>query len=121
LGDPTRLSQLFQNLINNAIKFIDKPNGLIKIGCDKVEDNWQFYVSDNGAGIEDKYYDRIFQIFQRLESRDNSEGTGIGLTLVKRIVQIYGGKIWITSKVGKGSTFYFTLPIQNKIKQKLKK
>ncbi|MDV7188010.1 PAS domain S-box protein [Lutibacter sp. TH_r2] len=110
-GDPTRFGQLFQNLINNAIKFIDKPKGIINIGCEKINNNWQFYVSDNGPGIEEKYHDRIFQIFQRLESRDNQEGTGIGLTLVKRILQIYGGEIWIKSELEKGSTFYFTLPI----------
>ena len=111
LGDPTRFGQLFQNLINNSIKFNDKPKGIITIGCKEVKGYWQFYVSDNGPGIEEKYFERIFQIFQRLESRDNQEGTGVGLTLVKRILQIYGGKIWIESTIGKGTTFYFTLPI----------
>ncbi len=109
LGDPTRLGQLFQNLINNAIKFMDKPNGIIKIGCTKDSQNWQFYVSDNGPGIEKKYFDRIFQVFQRLVSRDDQEGTGIGLSLAKRIVQIHGGTIWLTSIPGEGTTFYFTL------------
>jgi len=109
IGDPTRLGQLFQNLINNAIKFMDKPNGIIKIGCKKDSDSWQFYISDNGPGIEEKYFNRIFQIFQRLVSRDEQEGTGIGLSLAKRIVQIYGGEIWLTSTIGEGSTFYFTL------------
>ncbi|WP_111708693.1 PAS domain S-box protein [Lutibacter citreus] len=111
LGDPTRFGQLFQNLINNAIKFNNKPKGIINIGCKQVNKNWQFYVSDNGPGIEEKYFDRIFQIFQRLESRDNQEGTGVGLTLVKRILQIYGGKIWIESEIDKGTIFFFTLPI----------
>ncbi len=109
IGDPTRLGQLFQNLINNAIKFMDKPNGLIKIGCTLDADNWQFYISDNGPGIEEKYFNRIFQIFQRLISRDEQEGTGIGLSLAKRIVHIYGGEIWLTSTYGEGTTFYFTL------------
>ena len=112
LGDATRFSQLFQNLINNAIKFIDKPIGIINIGCEIENELWKFHVSDNGPGIEEKYYDRIFQIFQRLESRDNQEGTGVGLSLVKKILQIYGGKIWIKSTVGEGTTFYFTLPIK---------
>jgi len=112
-GDPTRFGQLFQNLIDNAIKFMDKPQGLIKIGCHEDTECWEFYVSDNGPGIEEKYYDRIFQIFQRLLSRDEQEGTGIGLSLVKRIVQIYGGKIWLKSNPGKGTSFHFTLPIKH--------
>jgi len=111
IGDPTRLGQLFQNLIDNAIKFMDKPEGLIKIGCRKDSNFWEFYVSDNGPGIEEKYFDRIFQIFQRLISRDKQEGTGVGLSLVKRVVQIYGGNIWLKSKPGEGTSFYFTLPI----------
>ena len=72
------------------------------------------WVKDNGIGIEEKYFDRIFQIFQRLETRDNNEGTGVGLSLVKRIVQIYNGDIWVKSKINEGSTFYFTLPIKEK-------
>jgi len=114
LGDPIRFSQVFQNLISNAITYIDKPMGNIKIGCLKQIDFWEFYVSDNGPGIEEKYFDRIFQIFQRLETRDNNEGTGVGLSLVKRIVQIYNGDIWVKSKINEGSTFYFTLPIKEK-------
>ena len=101
LGDPIRFSQVFQNLISNAITYIDKPMGNIKIGCLKQIDFWEFYVSDNGPGIEEKYFDRIFQIFQRLETRDNNEGTGVGLSLVKRIVQIYNGDIWVKSKIWK--------------------
>ena len=112
LGDATRFAQLFQNLINNALKFIDKPIGSIIIGCELDHGFWKFHVSDNGPGIEEKYFDRIFQIFQRLESRDNQEGTGVGLSLVKKILQIYGGEIWIESTIGEGTTFYFTLPIK---------
>ncbi|MBI9039665.1 MAG: GHKL domain-containing protein, partial [Bacteroidales bacterium] len=112
IGDPTRLGQLFQNLIDNAIKFMDKPEGLIKIGCHKDSEFWQFYVSDNGCGIEEKYFDQIFKIFQRLVSRDDQEGAGIGLSLVKRIVQIHGGDIWLKSKPGEGTSFYFTLPVR---------
>lgn len=112
LGDPTRFSQVFQNLIENAIKFNDKPTVIINIGCINKTAIWEFYVSDNGPGIEEKYFDRIFQIFQRLETRDNLEGTGVGLTLVKRIIQIYHGTIWITSEINKGTTFHFTLPIK---------
>jgi PAS domain S-box-containing protein len=113
-GDATRFGQLFQNLIDNAIKFIDKPEGLVKIGCQKKSKFWQFHISDNGPGIEEKYYERIFLIFQRLVSRDVQEGTGIGLSLVKRIVKIYGGDIWLKSKLGQGTCFYFTLPLKTK-------
>jgi PAS domain S-box-containing protein len=109
--DEIRVGQLFQNLINNAINAINKPKGLIKIGCTIKESNYEFYITDNGCGIDEKYFDRIFHIFQRLVSRDDKEGTGIGLSLVKRIVQLYGGEIWLESKIGKGSTFYFTLPL----------
>jgi PAS domain S-box-containing protein len=111
IGDRTRFVQLFQNLIHNAIKSINKPRGLIKIGCIKKDEFLEFYVTDNGIGIEDKYFERIFNIFQRLESRDEQEGTGVGLSLVKRIVQIYGGDIWVNSKLGKGTTFLFKLPV----------
>lgn len=118
VGDPTRMGQLFQNLIDNAIKYMDKPQGVIKIGCKKRAEYWEFYVSDNGPGIEEKYFDRIFQIFQRLVARDSMEGTGVGLSLVKRIVQIYGGDIWIKSKLGEGTTFYFTLAVGKKEKSR---
>ncbi len=114
-ADETRMAQLFQNLINNAIKYNNKPIGAIHIGCKTKKGFYEFYVSDNGIGIEEQYFERIFQIFQRLESRDVQEGTGIGLSLVKRIVQIYGGEVNLTSKIGEGSTFFFTLPIINEI------
>ena len=114
-ADETRMVQLFQNLIDNAIKYNDKPKGKIHIGCKTKDGFYEFYISDNGIGIEENYFERIFQIFQRIESRDYQEGTGIGLSLVKRIVQIYGGEVKLTSKVGKGSKFYFTLPIINNI------
>jgi two-component system sensor kinase FixL len=105
----TRIEQVFQNLMGNAIKFMDKPAGEIRIGCSADGEFWKFSVEDNGPGIEEKYFDRIFQIFQTLKPRDESENTGIGLALVKRIVEIYGGKVWVESTVGRGSTFYFTL------------
>jgi PAS domain S-box-containing protein len=106
----TRITEVFQNLVGNAVEYLDKPQGIIKIGC--VDDNgfWKFHVSDNGPGIEDKYYEKIFQIFQTLSSHDEHESTGIGLTLVKKIITLYGGKIWVESEPGKGSTFYFTVP-----------
>jgi signal transduction histidine kinase len=108
----TRIMQVFQNLLSNAIKYMDKPQGLIKVGCVEVDGFWQFYVADNGPGIEEKYFEKIFQLFQTLAPRDESESTGIGLTVIKKIVELYNGKIWVKSKVGDGSTFFFTLPKQ---------
>ena len=101
---------LISNLLSNAIKYHDKPQGLIKIDC--IDDNgyWKFSVSDNGPGIEEKYFEKIFQIFQTLSPRDQLEGTGVGLTLIKKIVTMYGGNIWLESEIGRGSTFFFTLP-----------
>jgi len=107
-----RMMQVFQNLLSNAVKYMDKSEGQIKVGCIEDDSFWNFSVSDNGPGIEDKYYDRIFQMFQTLSPRDEFESTGVGLTVVKKIVELYGGKIWIESKVGEGSTFFFALPKQ---------
>jgi PAS domain S-box-containing protein len=110
MGEKTRLAQLFQNLISNAIKFMNKPHGKIQINCTPQANFWQFSIADNGPGIEAKYFDKIFQIFQTLTARDEFESSGIGLTLVKRIVEMYGGQIWVESELGQGSTFVFTLP-----------
>ncbi|MFZ5515121.1 MAG: ATP-binding protein [Candidatus Zhuqueibacterota bacterium] len=110
----TRIAQVFQNLVSNAIKFMDKPAGAIKIGSADHDGFVKFYVADNGPGIEEKYFTKIFQIFQTLHSRDEIESTGVGLTLVKKIVEMYGGEVWVESIVGTGSTFYFTLPIHGK-------
>lgn len=109
-GEITRLHQLFQNLLSNAIKFMDKPQGEIRIGSTALEDAWQIYVSDNGPGIEAKHFGKIFQLFQTLTSRDEFESTGVGLALVKKIVELHGGKVWVESTPGQGSTFFFTLP-----------
>ncbi|MEK7250928.1 MAG: PAS domain S-box protein, partial [Bacteroidota bacterium] len=109
-GETTRLQQVFQNLLSNAIKFMDKPKGEIHIGCERENGHWKFSVADNGPGIEEKHFNKIFQIFQTLSSRDEFESTGIGLTIVKKIVETYGGKIWLESKLGAGTIFYFTLP-----------
>lgn len=106
----TRIEQVFSNLIGNAAKYMDKPEGVIKIDCEGENDFWKFSVSDNGPGIEEKYYRKIFRIFQTLAPRDEVESTGVGLSLVKKIVELYGGKVWVESVVGQGSTFYFTLP-----------
>jgi len=108
----TRIMQVFQNLLSNAVKYMDKPKGKIKIGCVEEDGFWKFSVADNGPGIEERHFERIFQIFQTLSPRDEFESTGVGLTVVKKIVELYNGKIWVESKVGEGSTFFFTLPRQ---------
>ena len=110
VAERTRLQQLFQNLLGNAIKYLDKPRGEIHIGCTAENGAWRFHVSDNGPGIEARHFDRIFQLFQTLTPRDRVESTGVGLALVKKIVEMYGGRIWVESTVGQGSTFHFTLP-----------
>ena len=89
---------------------MDKPQGLVAIRCqDEGGTNWLFSVVDNGPGVEEKYYDKIFQIFQTLAPRDEIESTGVGLAVVKKIVEGWGGKIWVESSPGDGSTFYFTI------------
>lgn len=109
-AERTRILQLFQNLLSNAIKYLDKPEGLIRIGCMAHDHDWEFSISDNGPGIEPRHFKRIFQLFQTLVPKDRVESTGVGLALVKKIVEIYGGRVWIESQPGAGSTFYFTLP-----------
>lgn len=108
-GDKIRLVEVMQNLIENAVKFMgNQPHPLIRIGA--IADSKQpitFFVQDNGIGIEPQYIDRIFGLFNKLDP--HSSGSGIGLTLVKRIIEVHGGKIWVESETGKGSTFYFTL------------
>lgn len=108
--DKTRMIQVFQNLLDNAIKYMDKPHGRIRVDCTKEDGFWKFSVADNGCGISQKYFDKIFKIFQTLASRDEVESTGIGLSVVKKIVEMSGGRIWVESQVGEGTTFFFTLP-----------
>lgn len=110
--DPRQIARLFQNLITNSIKF-KKPDEppKIHISAGKEGNKYVFSVADNGIGIETQYKDRIFTIFQRLHTRKEYEGTGIGLAVAKKIVERHGGHIWVESSFGKGSTFYFTLPL----------
>ncbi|MCK5173849.1 MAG: GHKL domain-containing protein, partial [Planctomycetes bacterium] len=110
-----RLSQIFQNLLDNAIKYLDKPKGQIKVGCIDDHDYWRFFVADNGSGIEEKFLDKIFDLFETLHSIDDQESVGLGLSLVKKIIEIYGGRIWAESELGDGSTFFFTLPKKERI------
>ncbi len=106
----THTWQIFQNLIGNAVKYMDKPNGRIQIGCIEQGDFWQLSIADNGPGIEQKSFEKIFQMFKTLKRRDGVESTGIGLAIVKKLVELNGGKVWVESEHGQGSTFFFTLP-----------
>jgi PAS domain S-box-containing protein len=106
------IRQVLYNLIGNAVKFMDKPQGLVVIDCAEKERFWEISVSDNGPGIERQHYEKIWTLFQTLDIRDKTENTGVGLTLVRKIVELYEGKSWLESEVGKGSTFYFTMPKQ---------
>jgi PAS domain S-box-containing protein len=109
MGDETQLLQLFQNLMSNAIKFHGENKIHIHINAKMENDKWIFSVKDNGLGIKKEYFDRIFMVFQRLHSRTEFPGTGIGLSLCKRIVERHEGKIWVESKPGEGTTFFFSL------------
>jgi PAS domain S-box-containing protein len=109
-ADTMQLSQLFQNLIGNAIKFHGERPPRVDVAAERQGQDWLFAVRDNGIGIDPEYADRIFIIFQRLHSRAEYPGTGIGLAICKKIVERHGGRIWLESKVGEGTTFYFTLP-----------
>lgn len=109
LGDETQLLQLFQNLIGNALKFRGEGPIQIHVGVERQSGKWLFRVSDNGIGIEPQYAERIFIIFQRLHSRGEYPGTGIGLAICKKIVERHGGRIWVESEPGAGATFCFLL------------
>lgn len=110
-GEFMPLVQLVQNLIGNALKFHGASPPRIHLKAELTGSDWRFAISDNGIGIESPYLERIFVIFQRLHKREEFPGTGIGLAICKKTVQHYGGRIWVESKVGVGSTFYFTLPV----------
>lgn len=108
--EPTRIEQVFHNLISNAIKYMDKPQGRVRIGCRSAAGEWHFSVADNGPGIEARHFEKIFQLFQTLAPRDRVESTGVGLALAKKIVEMYQGRIWVESVPGEGTTFWFALP-----------
>jgi light-regulated signal transduction histidine kinase (bacteriophytochrome) len=105
-----KLEQVFTNLVSNAIKYNNREQGVIKISCADFEEWSQFYIEDNGPGIDKKYHQKIFEIFQTLETVSHPENTGVGLTIVKKIVEENKGKIWVESEIGKGSKFIFIWP-----------
>ncbi|WP_372973818.1 PAS domain S-box protein [Muriicola sp.] len=106
-ADATKMHQLFQNLIGNAVTNIDKEEGIVAIGVKEEKDHWEFYIRDNGVGIPEEYHEKIFKIFQSIGNEERS--TGIGLSIVKKIIDLYQGEIWLESEVGQGTTFFFTL------------
>ena len=110
IADESQLGQVFQNLIGNAIKFHGKYNPKIHISFKDDKTKWTFVVKDNGIGIDKKHQKQIFEVFRRLHTRKEYPGTGIGLSICQKIIERHGGKLWVDSKPGKGSTFYFTIP-----------
>jgi light-regulated signal transduction histidine kinase (bacteriophytochrome) len=110
-GNPTLLTQVFQNLIGNSLKFKSERAVEIEIGARGDGDNWLLWVKDNGIGFEQEYAEKVFHVFQRLHRRDKYAGTGIGLAICRRVIEQHGGKIWAEYSPGAGTTFYFTLPV----------
>jgi len=110
VSDKTRLVQVFSNLLGNAIKYNDKPEIKIEVGCEEQSNGWIFSIKDNGPGIEPQYHEKIFVIFQTLNRRDDVESTGVGLAIVKKIIEDQGGRIWVESELGKGADFRFFWP-----------
>lgn len=108
--EKTRMEQVFANLIGNAVKYLDRPDGEVRVSSESDGDFWRIAVADNGPGIDRQYHEKIFQIFQSLAPDENTDSTGVGLTLVKKIVELHGGKVWVDSQPGAGSNFYFTIP-----------
>ena len=110
IGDPVQLTRLFQNLLVNSIKYRSEEPPRIHVAADGSGGEWLFSVRDNGIGIEPQYAEKVFGIFKCLQPRDKSSGSGMGLAICRKIVSRHEGRIWVESALGKGATFYFTLP-----------
>ena len=115
MGNASQLARVFHNLVDNGLKFCKEAHPEIHVGAERLGNEWIFSVSDNGIGIPPEYQDRIFLVFQRLNKRDEYEGTGMGLAICKKIVERYGGRIWFDSEPGKGATCRFTLHTPNEL------
>lgn len=109
-ADRTKIHQLIQNFLSNAVVHIERENGLVEIACQETKTHWQFSVKDNGVGIPKEYHEKIFKIFQSVGNKERS--TGIGLSIVKKIIDLYEGQVWLESEIGEGTTFFFTLKKQ---------
>jgi len=110
MGDRNQIRHVFQNLISNALKFTGSEPPNIHVSIERQETDWLFSVVDNGIGIDPDFHDHIFRVFERLPARTACVGSGIGLAICKQIIESHGGRIWVESELGKGSTFYFTIP-----------
>jgi light-regulated signal transduction histidine kinase (bacteriophytochrome) len=113
-GDLTQLTQLFQNLLGNALKFTNGERPEVHLGVRRRQGEWVFSVQDNGIGIDPQHAERIFEVFQRLHTRQEYPGTGIGLAVCKKIVERIGGRIWVQSEPGAGATFSFAIPTERR-------
>lgn len=107
IADRTKIHQLIQNFLSNAVVHIEREKGLVEIGCRETETHWEFSIKDNGVGIPKEYHEKIFKIFQSIGNKERS--TGIGLSIVKKIIDLYKGQVWLESEIGVGTTFFFTL------------
>ena len=107
--DRTKLYQVFQNIISNAVKYMNKPNGEVLITCQEMDDHWVFSIQDNGPGIDPQNYEKVFQMFKTLDPTNNPDSTGIGMPIVKKIIESTGGKIWIEPNPTGGTIFKFTI------------